>query len=284
VIDLVDGYLDEAPRPDAGTVAVGAFTLFISRTPWAYYARPALGLDRAIVAADIEILAAACAELGVGLQIEWVGEVRPELEPLARDFGLAVRAHALLVADPRRVVHEDVDGVAIRIAEWDDPGLIAGRAVADVAFGHGGTGVGARGVAERDELCRSLAPELVEHLRYRARSGLSVTALAEDEDGVLATGAYQPIATAAEVVSVATLPHARRRGIAGALIARLASDAAAAGVTTFLLSAQDDDVARVYERVGFTRIAVAFAAHAVDLAGDVSEAEQADPPERSGGR
>ena len=50
-----------------------------------------------------------------------------------------------------------------------------------------------------------------------------MTVLAEtDADGVVATGSYQPIETTAEVVSVATLPCARRRGIAGALTARLA--------------------------------------------------------------
>ena len=41
----------------------------------------------------------------------------------------------------------------------------------------------------------------------------------------------------------------------------------AKGVTTLLLSAQNDDVARIYERAGFRRVGVAFAAQAAELLG-----------------
>jgi predicted GNAT family acetyltransferase len=41
----------------------------------------------------------------------------------------------------------------------------------------------------------------------------------------------------------------------------------AKGVTTLLLSAQNDDVARIYERAGFRRVGVAFAAQAAELPG-----------------
>ena len=41
VIELVDGHLDPAPRRSADAVDAGAFTLFVSCTPWSYYARPA---------------------------------------------------------------------------------------------------------------------------------------------------------------------------------------------------------------------------------------------------
>jgi ribosomal protein S18 acetylase RimI-like enzyme len=247
----------------ADAVDAGAFTLFVSRTPWAYYARPALGLGRPIAKADLEILAARCAERGVGLDIEWVHQVRPELERLAGDFGLRVEPRALLVADPAQVHAAPARDVRIRIVAHDDPELPAGRAIAEVSFGFAGTAGGAPGAAERDEARAELSPELIAHLRRRARLGLNVTALAEtDADGVVATGSHQPIETTAEVVSVATLPCARRRGIAAALTARLAQDALGRGVSTLLLTASDDDVARIYERVGFRRIGVAFEAHA----------------------
>jgi hypothetical protein len=42
VIELVDRYLDAAPRSSADAVDTGAFTLFVGRGPWSYYARPAL--------------------------------------------------------------------------------------------------------------------------------------------------------------------------------------------------------------------------------------------------
>ena len=263
LIELVDGHLDAAPRFGADAVDAGAFTLFVSRTPWGYYARPALGLGRRIAEADLEILAARCAERGVGLDIEWVREVRPELERLACDLGLLVQPRALLVADPAQVRAVPAHDVRIRIAAHDDPELPVGRAVAEVSFGFPGTARGAAGAAERDEARAGLSPKLIAHLRRRARLGLNVTVLAEsDADGVVASGSYQPIDSTAEVVSVATLPCARRRGIAGAVTARLAHDALGRGVSTLLLTASDDEVARIYERVGFRRIGVAFEAHA----------------------
>jgi ribosomal protein S18 acetylase RimI-like enzyme len=262
LIKLIDRHLDAAPRFSADAVDVGAFTLFVSRTPWSYYARSALGLDRPITGADLAALAAACAQRGVGLDIEWVHEARPELETLARDFGLDVQARALLVADPAQIRAAAAEGVGIRIAPHDDPALAAGRAVADVSFEFAGTGPGAAGAAERDAAQAGLSPQLVAHLRRRAELGLNVTALAESEvDGVVATGSYQPIEATAEVVSVATLPCARRRGIAAALTVTLARDAQSRGVAILLLSATDEDVARIYERVGFRRIGVAFEAH-----------------------
>lgn len=98
------------------------------------------------------------------------------------------------------------------------------------------------------------APKLIAHLRERGRQGRTITAIAESDDGVLATGSYQPVDGLAEVLAVATLPSARRRGIAGALTGPLAQHALANGVGTVLLSAQDDNVAHVYERVGFRRV------------------------------
>ena len=264
LIELIDRHLDAAPRFSADAVEVGAFTLFVSRTAWSYYARPAIGLDRPVAGADLVALAASCAQRGVGLDIEWVHQARPELETLARDFGLGVQPRALLVADPAQIRAVAAEGVRIRIVAHDDPALATGRAVVDVSFEFGGTVGGAAGAAERDAARTGLSPELVAHLRRRAELGLNVTALAEtDADGVVATGSYQPIERTAEVVSVATLPCARRRGIAAALTATLARDAQARGVGTLLLSATDDDVARIYERVGFRRIGVALEAHAV---------------------
>ena len=57
-----------------------------------------------------------------------------------------------------------------------------------------------------------------------------------------------------EIVGVATLPSARRRGLGTAVTAALIDDARAAGLDTIFLSAASDDVARVYERLGFVRV------------------------------
>ena len=53
------------------------------------------------------------------------------------------------------------------------------------------------------------------------------------------------------------LPALRRRGIAGHLTWALAADAAESGVRTLFMSADGDDVARVYEGVGFRRVGTA---------------------------
>ena len=68
----------------------------------------------------------------------------------------------------------------------------------------------------------------------------------------------------ATVLAVATLPSARRRGVGGALTAFLAQHAIANGVDQVLLSAQDEDVARAWERVGFRRVGSTGAAEQSD--------------------
>ncbi len=75
--------------------------------------------------------------------------------------------------------------------------------------------------------------------------------------GPVGGGSYSPVGGVAEIAGVAVLPAYRRRGLAGQLTHALASHALAHGVTTVFCSAQSDDVARVYEAVGFRRVATA---------------------------
>ena len=84
-----DAYFEGVPGPDADAVEVGPFTLFVSRTPWSYYARPALGHPGRITADDVARLEQACGRYGVDLAIEWVDEVHPELAPAAAAAWLA---------------------------------------------------------------------------------------------------------------------------------------------------------------------------------------------------
>jgi ribosomal protein S18 acetylase RimI-like enzyme len=256
----LDAYFDAAPRPDADPVETGAFTLFVSRTPWNYYARPSLAHAEPISPADLDQLAKACIEHNVDLAIEWVHEVHPELADLAAAFGLKVSTYDLMVAAASNVAAPEVGDVRLRVVDADDPALFSGRAVADVSFSFGGTATGSAGPTERDAVVRELSADLVDHLRDRDRRGLTITAVAESEAGVVAVGYYQPVGQTAEVVGVATLPEARRRGLAGAVTALLVRHAREHGVRNILLSAQDDDVARVYERVGFRRVGSTHAA------------------------
>jgi ribosomal protein S18 acetylase RimI-like enzyme len=90
------------------------------------------------------------------------------------------------------------------------------------------------------------------------RSGHRAQAVASTSaQGILATGALQVAEGAAEVVGVATLPTARRRGLGGAVTAALARHALDTGAELVFLSAASVDVARVYARIGFRHVGTA---------------------------
>jgi ribosomal protein S18 acetylase RimI-like enzyme len=265
LVDDLDAYLDAAPRPDSDPVPVGPFTLFVSRSPWPYYARPTVGQRAPITAEDVRSLVAACAEHGVRPAIEWVHEVHPELAAAAAASGLAVSTHVLMAAPADEVQAPHVEGVTVRLVPAGDPALPAGNAVAHVAFGAGGTTTGPQGPEERDAVLAGLDPALVAHLHDRTRRGLTLTAVAESAtQGVVAVGSVQPVGGLAEIVGVATLPSARRRGLGAALTAALARHAAGLGVHTVLLSAQDEAVAAIYARTGFRRVGTSHAAEPAD--------------------
>ena len=94
-------------------------------------------------------------------------------------------------------------------------------------------------------------------VRERIRAGIERHGDRRDDDGPVAVGTLRPSGDVAEIVAVATLPAARRRGFGAAITAALVEHALAHGIKTLFLSAADDDVARVYERLGFRRAATA---------------------------
>jgi ribosomal protein S18 acetylase RimI-like enzyme len=99
--------------------------------------------------------------------------------------------------------------------------------------------------------------------RDMMRNGLLGMVGAYDDDGsVLGGGSHGPRGGTTELTGIAVLPRARRRGVGAAITAALVADARARGVGTVFLSAQDDAVARVYERVGFVRVGTACIAEA----------------------
>ena len=106
--------------------------------------------------------------------------------------------------------------------------------------------------------CRPRREEFVAQQRHRHESGRVITAVVESPtEGVLASGMVQRVDGVAEIAGVATLPSARRRGYASQLTASLARRALELGDDTVFLSAGDDDVARLYSKVGFRRIGTA---------------------------
>lgn len=245
IFSVLETYYDAAPRPTATSEEVGPFTLFVrtEASGWPFYARPRLGLTAPVSATEVEHLRERQRELGVPESLEWVHETTPTLLAAAREAGLAVAECPLLVlpAGASPVIPPLADGVRVQVLDADSPELGAARAA--VSAGFGGT----------DEVGASDPGAVADQVR----AGLTVMVGAYDERGAVGGGSHSPRNGTTELAGIAVLPRARRHGVGGAITAALVADALDRGVETVFLSAQDDAVARVYERIGFQRVGTA---------------------------
>jgi ribosomal protein S18 acetylase RimI-like enzyme len=285
VFDRLERFYDAVPRGGAGAEDSGRQVGLVRKgAGWPYYARPRLAADRAPSAADVTAVRNRQRELGVPEAFEWVHEHDPDLLAVVRSTGLHVLLAPLMVLETAallpdlplpdavvRLVEPGSATFATDIAARHAVGQLGFAAPAGAAPGTPGAGpvpiddlapdgtlvAGPAGPAERD----AIAPPSVEHVadeRRRAAAGLVVSGLVESPtEGVLASGLVQRVGRVAEIAGVATLPSARRRGYASQLTAALARRAVADGCDLVFLSAGDDDVARLYSRVGFRRIGTA---------------------------
>ncbi len=274
LFDRLERFYDALPRPWSRIEEIGSLVLFIrAGEGWPYYARPSLG-SHTPSAADILEVRARQRDLGLPETFEWVHETSPGMLAVARSAGLDVLLAPLLVLDPAALVPD----LPLRDAEarWLDPqaptfpaDVRASRAVARLAFAAPAHRaplasamektlvIEAAGPAERDA-GEMLSAEAVRHARELFGSGDYLAVLAESPaEGIVATATGQRAGDVAEVVGVATLPSARQRGYASQLTATLAGRLLADGVDLVFLSAGDDDVARLYTRVGFRRVGTA---------------------------
>lgn len=254
----LERYLDAVPRSDASAEPFGSLILFARIGPsGSYYARPTLGHVGPVTPADLEAVRLRQRELRLPEAVEWVDDTTPSLRPVAEVAGLVVESLSLMVL-VRPIGVLEPSGVRVRIVPPDDPGLAAASAVAEVGFGAPGTATGEAGVTERDVVAAAMSADWLEASRGRMRRGSTVMAVAEDaQAGPLCVGWHRPVDDITEVVGIATLPSARRRGLAAAVAACLVADALGRGVATVFLTAGSDAVARVYTRVGFERIGTA---------------------------
>lgn len=256
LLDRIERYYDAVPRSGARTEEIGPFTLFVSHGGWPYYARPVLGRQATFDDVAVERVRARQRELGVPEAFEWVAETTPDLLAAVQRSGLPVHECPLMILE-EPMTTPAVPDITVRILTADDSAHGAASAVAAVSFAAGGVHLGSDGTAERDARAAAMTDAELERRRERARRGITVTAVAEDGTGPLAVGSHQPVGDVTEIVGVATLPAARRRGLGAAVTAALVADARQRGVDLVFLSAGSDDVARTYERVGFRRIATA---------------------------
>ncbi|MFE6053500.1 GNAT family N-acetyltransferase [Kitasatospora sp. NPDC056446] len=267
LLDEIERYYDAVPRSAARAEDFGPLTLFLREgdTGWHYYARPTLRHDGpAATAEDVRRVLERQREAGAPEAFEWVAEQNPELRAAVEAAGLTVHEHPLLVLGPQ---DEPLPTPAppgtteVRVLAPDAPELAEAVAVPHVAFGAPGTAIGAAGAAElaRAE-AQSTAEGAVARVAQRITDGTTVLAAALDGGTVLCSGQYNPVGAVGEVVGVGTLPSARRRGLGLAVTAALVAHARAGGVWTVFLSAADEDVARIYRRIGFRPFATALIA------------------------
>jgi GNAT superfamily N-acetyltransferase len=268
----LERFYDALPRSDARAEEFGGLVLFVREgAGWPFYARPRPGADTPS-AADVTAVRQRQRHLGLPEAFEWVHENMPDFLPVARSAGLHVLLAPLMVLEIAALVPDlPVTGATIRLLDPHSPGfaadLAASRAVAQLGFGapaaaaatatDGALITEPAGPAARDALPPPDA-ELVEAARERALSGRLVTGVVESPaEGILASGVVQRVGDVAEVAGVATLPSARRRGYASQLTATLARHALENDAHLVFLSAGDDNVARLYSRVGFRRVGTA---------------------------
>ncbi|MBE2317125.1 GNAT family N-acetyltransferase [Solirubrobacter sp. CPCC 204708] len=190
---------------------------------------------------------------------EWVHETAPTLRDAVDAEVIEVPLLVLDRAAWRPL--EAPESMGLRLLDADDAALAAALGVEQVGFAAAGTAPGPQAITERDAAAREQDAARLDYLRERFRRGTSVTAVAENESGPVAVGTLRPVDAVAEIVGVATLPAVRRQGLGGAVTAFLVEHALDRGIETVFLSAADDDVARVYERLGFRRCGTACFVH-----------------------
>ncbi|MEG3637492.1 GNAT family N-acetyltransferase [Micromonospora palythoicola] len=273
LLDRLERFYDAVPRDAARVEDHGSLVLFVREGPgWPFYARPRRDGTGSPTLADVAAVRARQRELGLPEALEWVHDLNPELLAVARSAGLCVLEAPLLVLDPAALpdpvtlLHPDTaEGVSVRLLDPADEDLgdavAARRAVAAVAFAVPGTTRGEAGAAERDAAMVGLDAAAVDEERARIADGTRLSALAgAPEEGELASGMAMRVGDVAEIAGVATLPSARRRGLAAAVTATLAHALLADGTDLVFLSAGSEEIARVYLRVGFRRVGTACVA------------------------
>lgn len=251
---VLEAYYDAAPRPQATTEEVGPFTVFVKTEPagWPYYARPRLGSDRAISAADVRAVRAHQRQLDVPETIEWVHETTPSLRAACLETGMTVHECPLLVLPEASTAVEQATAVppvegSVAVLGPESPELTAVAGAVNAGF------AGTDTVQPREGRRQ---PSLM-------RQGLLAVVAAYDGHGdVVGGGTHSPRGRTTELTGIAVIPRARRHGLGFAITRALVEDAKARGIETIFLSAQDDAVARIYQRAGFVRVGTACVAEA----------------------
>jgi predicted N-acetyltransferase YhbS len=252
LLDCIERYVAAAPLPDVRIEAAGALDVPIGDPAWPYPARPRRGAGP--VAAD-DVRAALALQQAAGLPgaLEWIFETSTGTGEAAGAAGLVVEERPLLVAaDPVDLVLPA--GVRLYLVGADDPDLPRYERVTEIAFAQPG------GRGDVPEVPADTSPQArarTAALRERIAAGRTVLMVAVEDGEPVAVGSHHPVevdgSEVTEITGVATLPRLRGRGLGAGLASALVAHARESAETVFL-TAGDDDVARIYERIGFARL------------------------------
>jgi GNAT superfamily N-acetyltransferase len=261
LLECIERYFAAAPQPDARIETAGSLDVPLGSPDWPYPARPRHGAT--VTPDDVRAAVALQERAGLPAALEWVCECAPSAAAAVRAAGLAVEESPLLVAaDPVELLLPH--GVRLYLVGADDPELPRYQRLASIAFAHPGprADVGDAPAAAEPGSVRTAV------LRERIATGRTVLMVAVEGGEPVAVGSHAPVdvdgTQVSEITGVATLPRLRGRGLGAGLASALAAHARETADLVFLV-AGDDDVARVYERVGFARLAtVGTAEHVAD--------------------
>lgn len=265
-LDRIEAYFAAAPVPDTTVERIGALDVPIGPAEWPYPARPHPGVGP-VPAVDVQAALDRQAQAGLPASLEWFAVRNPGLAQTVRAAGLVVDELPLLVAvDPVEVTLPPE--VRLYLVGADDPLLATYQRLAQLAFDNPGPAAAAAGAAGATALGDEASgrgtelPAPTAVLRERVAAGRTVMMIAVEHGETVAVGSHQPVAVGgadgrvddvSEVVGIATMPRFRGRGLGAGLASALVEHARETADLVFL-TAGDDDVARVYERVGFAQV------------------------------
>jgi predicted GNAT family acetyltransferase len=233
-------YLRNAVTRDRDVERIGPFLATFDRHtdhPFLSYAIP--DDDARPTGADVAALVAAFDARGRTPRLEYVPAIAPAAEAPLRAGGLAVEARlAVMTCHPTEVVDlAPAPGLQIEVPA--DPGDLYDMTVAQhAAFGEPPPERASAVARQQAAVDRGAIAVLVRDAATGAVAG-----------GGIATA---PADGTTELAGIGVIETYRRRGIAGAITARLAREAFARGVTMAFLTPGDDAAHRVYARAGFT--------------------------------
>lgn len=236
----IQSYIRNGVGRGRATERVGPFLATFSHrsdNPYLNYAIPDDGA--APSSADVTALVAAYRRRGRTPRLEYLTSVAPAVEAALVAGGFIIEGRLpIMVCTPDAVRDLPVaHGIELVVPTSDDD-ILAMVTAQNEAYGED---------APRPEEVEARRANLV-------AGGLAILARDAATGAPVGGGTCDvPLDGTTELAGVGVRAMFRRRGIAGALTARLVCDAVARGVTTVFLTPAHDAEERIYARVGFSR-------------------------------